>query len=71
MKTIHLIMNWLPLPSPIDMPYLKDYPHNLTKYESKEASKIPVSNLIFRNPIFPSFMNWKSLRRATPKNVSF
>ena len=35
------IQLWLPYPSHI--PYLKDNVHNLTKYESKGTSKIPIS----------------------------
>ena len=31
--------------SPTNKPCLKDYPHNLTKYEIKRTSKIPIFEL--------------------------
>ena len=36
---------WVPPFSPTNILYLKDFPHNLTKYEIKGTSKIPISLL--------------------------
>ena len=33
-------------PSSTHIPILKEYPHNLTKYESKKNTKIPIFHLI-------------------------
>ena len=59
-------------PSPTHIPNLKDCPHNLTKYESKQNSKNPIFQLFsekipfklkFKNLKF--LMNCKKLRRPT------
>ena len=50
-------------PSPTNIPSMKDCPHNLTKYESKQSSKSPIFQLFsekipfklkFKNPNIPS-----------------
>ena len=66
LKTGNLMINW---GSPTNIPFLKDNPHNLTKYEIKWTSKILISqllselgkilkyssSLLFKKPNFPSF----------------
>ena len=59
------------------IPSLKQYPHNLTKYESKRVQKFLFSNFIvnwekfgstaltFKNQYFIYFMNWKKLSSPT------
>ena len=45
LKTSKLILNCVRPLSPTNLLYLKDYPHNLTKYEIKKTSKISISQL--------------------------
>ena len=50
-----LTINWVPSFSPSNMRRLKDYSHNLTKYEIKETLKISIiqPRLIFKRISFP------------------
>ena len=60
--------------SPSHIPCLNDNPCNRTKNESKEISKVPISQLFrelgnIQNPNFQSLPNF--LTRATFKNLNF
>ena len=82
MKTGSLITNLAP--TLLQIPSLIYCPHNLTKYEGKHNSKIPIfllfsemgrnleAELTYKNLNIPSFMNWKVLRSpTTATNLNF